>query len=914
MAQGDRGGGADPSGSASAPVPVGEVASWWVHPDVGVRVAGLPVRSLEGLRAERTWRRIGRLRERRAAWRRETQRLVDVLEEHIGGIEAGERRGLLVALRRAVFGGRPLRGRIAPARLGAALPWGLAADLLAWQAERERLAGEVERLPTLLAAEIGGCAQALRDWMAEDAARHGLWHASPALAGELEKWLVSAPGVMPERKVVLRLARYLSRVAAKTSPFTAFTAWGLGCWADAAVTPSWAPVSIVQADDGFTQTCAWALAGRDDPGSRLPLRLNTSAVVTPEAVVFLGAAAGEPVHELRLTPMVDACLTAARSHPGVSADELCELLAAASGKGPPRGELHRFVTALVGLGLLEQRLPFADQDIAPWSAIRSWPQAPAQLREVAGDLDDTLRRGATCQEARRAAERVRRLLELDEDAPARPRRELVRHDSILTGPPPACDEESWRPVWGDLNALRPWAALAEASLPLRLAVSAWTVQALGGSGSLPYLSFYRLLCAAGVLESAEDSGSDPAEGSGSDSAEGSGNDSASPAIGGAMGDLRVLTLLRSNARNLLYGRSAVTSPVQGGPVGGTGSRVEQWEAMTRTWPSWIAAPASLSCFVQRTPTGAVLNGIATGYGRGRSRAQALADAATSGESVNGHGDGGGEGDGDGGRYRRESRYRGEVLVAEVDGLFGSGLNRRRPAAAFAIDYPYTRSRRPAEQLIPLADLVVTWEAGGPPVLYSRRHDRQVRPVHLGGVGDGFLPPALRTLVRLFGDFTAPYRPTWLLGEDDDPWAHQGVRHTPRAQLGSLTLARAAWWMRARDLPSRGTGESDAHLMLRWAELFAAHAIPERCFIRILSEQSRRPKQSRAGKERKPLYLDLASPLLLGTVERELSRPDARVVIHEALPDPAHGSPKSGDRAFRTTELVVEVNGPELTYG
>ncbi|GLW12666.1 hypothetical protein Misp01_77940 [Microtetraspora sp. NBRC 13810] len=301
---------------AGEQVPAACGVSWWVHADVVVRVAGLPMRSLEGLRAERTWQQIGRLREGQAYWRGESRRLADMLEAHIGTVEPGRRRGLLVALRRAVFGGRALRGRIDPAQLGAVLPAGLDMELAAWQDGQARLAREAERLSAVPAAEIGGCGQAVPGWMAEAGVRHGLWHASPVLAGELDKWLAAAPGTMAERKVVSRLARYLSRVVVKTSPFTTFTAWGLGRLT-AAPPSAHSPASagIVQVDAWFTQRCAWAMAARDDLGPRLPLRLNSSATDGPDAVVFLGAAAGEPVHEIRLTPMLRACLRAVRTRP-----------------------------------------------------------------------------------------------------------------------------------------------------------------------------------------------------------------------------------------------------------------------------------------------------------------------------------------------------------------------------------------------------------------------------------------------------------------------------------------------------------------------------------------------------------------------------------------------------------------------
>ncbi|MER6579384.1 hypothetical protein [Nonomuraea sp. NPDC001023] len=240
----------------------------------------------------------------------------------------------------------------------------------------------------------------------------------------------------------------------------------------------------MQADAWFTHWCAWTLAARDDVGSRLPLRLNPSAVAGADAVTFLGAAAGEPMHEIRLTPMVRACLRAVGGRPAPSAEELRELLGAAGdapGERPSRAGLHRFVATLVQLGLLEQRLPFADQDAAPWRALSGGPEVPEEVCEAAA-LDRRLHPAArdgtvACRPAQRAADRVRGLLGYRDDAPARRRDELIRHDTILTGPARAFDRDAWQPVCAELNALRPWAGLAEAYLPLRLVAAAWAADA-----------------------------------------------------------------------------------------------------------------------------------------------------------------------------------------------------------------------------------------------------------------------------------------------------------------------------------------------------------------------------------------------------------------------------------------------------
>ncbi len=248
----------------------------------------------------------------------------------------------------------------------------------------------------------------------------------------------------------------------------------------------------------------------------------------------------------------------------------------------------------------------------------------------------------------------------------------------------------------------------------------------------------------------------------------------------------------------------------------------------------------------------------------------------------------------------------DPVLVEVRGLFGSNLNRRPPLAYYELDYPGVVSDRPAQRRVPLADLMVRFDlAQGLLRLVSPRLGVEVRPVHLGGMVEFLLPSALRLLIAVFGDQATAALPTWRLYTDPDPWPEAGVRVLPRLELGRVTVARAAWYLRGAQLPLRSKGEPDAAYALRLIKRLDDLQIPQRCFVRVITEQAWRRGPLSLDKAHKPIYLDQANWLSLTVFERALEHPDDRVVFHEALPDlaqaphyPAHGA--------RVTEYVIEV--------
>jgi hypothetical protein len=240
---------------------------------------------------------------------------------------------------------------------------------------------------------------------------------------------------------------------------------------------------------------------------------------------------------------------------------------------------------------------------------------------------------------------------------------------------------------------------------------------------------------------------------------------------------------------------------------------------------------------------------------------------------------------------------GSVVLAECRAAFGTTLNVRSPAVPHAIAYP----RAEATGGTPVGDLAVEHDAVTGRLVLRTPDGLEVRPLALGLLVEHLLPPALRFLVRIFGEAQTPFAPHVQLGTAGLGDAVDGIRRRPRLLLGTIVLARAVACVPAALLPRRAKGESDAAFLLRFAHWRARHDLPARCFVRALGG----PTWERT---HKPLYLDATNPLLLDVVDRAL-RPlgDTDVVaFEEALPDLAD-APRYGTHGRRATEYVLEVS-------
>jgi hypothetical protein len=862
-------------------------------PAAVVRFAGSPVSVLEGLRGENSWAIARELVRLSAEIDADRGTLSDLLHARIGAAGDGDLKARLVAVRRAVHRGR----RVDPAWLTGA-PADLAAPLRRWSvllAERDRLQSE---LPEQIVVDWAENCEALRDAARLPAFQTGLVHASPDTFLALHRWTTT--GRAPQRQTILRLAQYLARSAAKTSPYSTFTSSGLAAWdrSDDLVVLSgrlaegrFTAATSTEVSIGSLHRIARAVIERPEIIGRSLIRVNPSVTVTEDALVFLGRRPAEHVHSLALTPTLRRILDVTID--GTTLDDLRGALHAQAGAGD---QADVFLRRLVTLGVLELVPPLADQTADPVADLRAWLRelrTPGleRLDRALQELQEALSKyPAISSPGDRVAVRDSVVRGLDASlreagdhahvANAGLAKEFARYsfyeNAVHAGTVATLDRERWQPLLEDLDAVRVLLGLIGPDLPTKLALSRLFQDRYPPGTELPVLVFYQ-----DVLAQQQATGPVPA---GPEAPDGERPD-------GTEDPSRELRRLRAVAKSLLGERA----PDPDGVV-----RVDPDEVrkLAREWPSWVRTPTSVAAYCQlaETETGPelVVNAVNCGFGRGRNRVRQIMDgldllAGAPAESGLAAG-------------------RDGLLFAEFEAVARSAVNVRKPAVGLVVDYPGVRSAREPHDRLPINDLYVRLGGDGLLRLESRRTGKQICPVH-PGLGDRLLPPMARFMVEAFGESNTWFGAHTELRMTSDPRADQGMLRLPRLMVGSVLLRRAIWMTRAGLIPRRTDAATDAAWMLRIASWLAEHGIPERCFITVLDPVTLPQGGSGAGptNDIKPNYLDFASMLLLRGLERRLTEPNAIVQISEMVPDP---SQLSGDRV---TEYIVELNEPGVTY-
>ncbi|MFF4909206.1 lantibiotic dehydratase [Streptomyces sp. NPDC001260] len=873
-----------------------DATGYVLGPAAVVRLAGSPVAVLDGLRCARSWHTAQELVRLRAEIADATGVLSDLLHTAIGAAGDGELKARLVAVRRAVHRGR----RVDPARLADVsadvLP--VLREWLARVAERDRL---LTALPGRLEEDWAASYESLREAAREPAFQLGLVHANPDMFMALRKWF--GAGRAPQRQSVLRLAQYLARSAAKTSPYSTFTSSGLAAWgrADDIVELAGGRPPAVTATEisvGSLHRIARALCERPEFEGGCRVRINPSATVVDGALVFLGRRPVESVHTLALTPILRRVreLTTHES----TLDDLRGKLRALSSDGQ---RVDVFLRRLVALGLLELVPPLADQTPDPVADLRAWlhehrrPGLERLDRTLHGVHEALSTYPTITAPADRVAVRDAVIRGLDTalrevgdhnhvDHPKRAQ-EFARYsfyeNAVHPGTTAVLDRDSWRPLLDDLDAVRTLLGLIGPDLPFKLTLGSLFQSRYADGAEVPLLVFYRDVLA----EQSAGSGSDrvPAGPSVLAHSRFAGPDSPVEAV-------RELYRLRTASKRLLGERK----PDRDGVVR---VRPEEVRALAENWPDWVRTPTSVAVYCQLTDAGhgpeLVVNNIGCGFGRGRNRVRQILDVLDLRADLPAE--------------PGLAAGRGDVLFAEFEAVARSAVNVRKPGVPLVVDYPGVRSVREADALLPLNDLYVRRDEDGLLSLVSRRLGRRICPVHPGLGADRLLPPAARFMLEAFGESNTWFGAHTELRMTSDPRADDGVRHLPRLMVGGVVLRRAMWMTRADRLPRRADVTTDAAWMLRVAGWLAEHGIPERCFVTVLDPAAlgRSETGQRPSNDTKPNYVDFASMLLLLGLERRLAEPNAIVQISEMVPDPGHV------RGEHVAEYIVELNEPGVTY-
>ncbi|WP_037604490.1 lantibiotic dehydratase [Streptacidiphilus rugosus] len=549
------------------------------HPTVaatfGVRVAGLPATVIERLADKR-------LRDALLAGARGdaelTARAADLSDRcHtvIGVLGDPAAKPKLVALRRAVHQLRDPARLLADPLVAAALGDELAAELAAFGSGVGRRRAERAELPALLAEAEQAAAAALREIAALPRFDQGLAHASPTLREAVRR--------RPGRSELTRLAVYVTRAAVKTSPFSTFTASGLGRFVPEGPALRWtatAPArSVVELDLAALAPQAEQLTG----AAGIRIRVNPSARVESDAVRFLGPPPREELLSLPLTPALRHCLRAAAASPTLAG------LTASLPAPPDRAE--GYLRSLLTAGVLLATTGLDEHGPDPLGQLARHAPALAPVGEA-------LRAYADADGAGRIALGPALADRLAPFGVTGRLRDVVTEQSVVPGVVVEAGLPFWQDALDDLALACRTLAVFDHTLPFRLAVAAFVAERFGAGARVPFDRFYAEL----VRDGGEATRLHPA------------------AVAFApTGLTEVLAASPVPAVRRLVGLIA--------DVRGALSDRRRLARVLDELPPWIRPAGSVAVYAQGDGDRLVVNAVNSGFGRGRSQLRRLLRAA-----------------------------------------------------------------------------------------------------------------------------------------------------------------------------------------------------------------------------------------------------------------------------------------------
>lgn len=259
----------------------------------------------------------------------------------------------------------------------------------------------------------------------------------------------------------------------------------------------------------------------------------------------------------------------------------------------------------------------------------------------------------------------------------------------------------------------------------------------------------------------------------------------------------------------------------------------------------------------------------------------------------------------------------DVVPLELPGVFGFNGNLHPPLAPLELRYAGLASSRPERELVDLGDLVLRHDERQRMLrLFHAASGRELHPWFPGFLVTFLLPPTLRMLSLLFAD--------GVYGMNPHGWAEQGLgeearhqcRSYPRLMLGNLVLARRAWYLPASLAPAPGNDADDCEYFQRVQAWKATLGLPPRVFVRNLGGLEERTADQAEYWRRvvgaKPQFIEWDNPLLVRLFAKLIrNSPGNRLMMSEMLPD-AEQTAVRQDGHPTVSELLVDLDQPPRT--
>ena len=230
----------------------------------------------------------------------------------------------------------------------------------------------------------------------------------------------------------------------------------------------------------------------------------------------------------------------------------------------------------------------------------------------------------------------------------------------------------------------------------------------------------------------------------------------------------------------------------------------------------------------------------------------------------------------------------EIWVENRDASFFNA-NVHPPLLVYELAIPGGHNDLPTDRQIPIAQLLVKLDEGGDILqLWESEQQKSLTVFDLGFEGILGRSPMYQ-LLSAFG------KPSPQLAIIPQLLSHQfgrvdteGIVHQPRIYLEErLVLQRRAWYIPVNQLPKRQANESEGMYYLRMQQWRRNLQIPSKVFITLAPPAIKSPSSSdavaRQSDDYKPRYLDFESPAMLRLWIYLLERVTTYLKIEEQLP-------------------------------
>lgn len=884
------------------------------HPFVVVRVTGLPLTMLQGLRFEQTLERIDELLALERWLITQAVPLSDALYLFIGTLSAPQDKRLryhLLALRHAIFQHKLPKPQDSSDEVFSALHGELGTSVRTWLQCLQRQYALLRQSEHILEAELAEKRNKLKQLAQHETFLQALLLASKDLYLDVQRWLHddSASAQHIDRKLEHGIMSYLARMAAKTSPYSTFTGTARGFWDENTSSSEaisyqvkhWRRQSVVELNKLITHQLAAKLAGWQQIRPYLTLRVNPTIQKHEQSIQLLSSTeqGGEAILHLTYSATLRTILCLVRNASDPSLGTILQILTQAD-QGGRADEIARFLDQLIAKGVLQLDYNIPDQSLdypgQLLEKLRAISQPDEHVRNIEGLLSILQANLAHYAQAEQASTRfevmtqiqhclktIYEQLELSNKQGYQqpPAKNAFYENVIITDLHLGCTREKWQKVFDDLGCFQKLVGLYDPLLPTQLALRTFFVDHYGSSARVRLLDFYETFCKARRRETVTGSHS---------------------RIDGAVLHrlVRMPSLLPAidldEMPQIVAMRRKVSHWLNSQPLDEQNVRQidrTQLADIICDFPPFVRVPHSLAYYcqvlVRNGEPHLIINSVQSGFGRslGRlhyiERQAGLPDMPQSEAYF----------------YQQPATeaahtLEDEALLVSIQGVFGTNINLRIDPTLYEIAYPGYVSERPQEEQLPFSDLSVVDDPNTHRLrLFSERLQRTLLPVHMGLMADFWLPPMYRFLIRAFSE--APTYPWWNLLLIDDADTETRIRiagtiYSPRLCLGRLCIGRAYWLIPFEEIPQRD-GESSAFDYLlriqRWREQLC---LPQQCYIRVNpgppddeSAMIRSPSPDKTSKDRKPVYIDFRNYFSVGMFERLAARSKLGILVEEALP-------------------------------